>query len=139
MKSIEIHERLIPFSHLPGTFVLLPLTPYRLQIFPSGFFLDTLLGVKPKRLAQSFHHFAGPFDEFTIFQDLERLCVRAVMRKKKFFLSYRIEAKETSVMLVLERCSHESANFLVNEQEVVLAKHSSYCLLDLSETVMPSV
>lgn len=69
---IVISERLRPFSHLPGSYCILPGTTLRLQIFPALVRVEELAGPTPTLLQEIPIHVKGPVSGFTIQQDLER-------------------------------------------------------------------
>ncbi len=75
---IEIAERLRPFSHLPGSYVVLPGSSLRLHIFPTKVVIDELAGSVPATLAVLTFAVAGPLKDFTVVQDLEKGIVQVM-------------------------------------------------------------
>lgn len=100
---IEIAERLKPYIHLPGTYMVLPGSRYRLRIFPAAIELDDLASPTPQALCKITFQLSsdGPFDEFTVQQDLERgeICVWG--KNSKAFLRYRISPQKNDDTIVL--------------------------------------
>ncbi len=81
---IKIAERLHPFSHQPGTHLMLPGSQHSLQIFPTLLRLydhHTLIGEVTFSLT-------GPVRDFTIIQDLERLEVRVFGHTREGYFRY---------------------------------------------------
>ena len=87
---IDIAARFKPFSHCPGTYVLLPGSTLRLQIFPTRLHVDDLAGPLPVSLATIDFDLTGPVDEFSIQQDLERGNVRVWGKTSSGFVRYTI-------------------------------------------------
>lgn len=89
---IEIAERLHPYSHRPGIFVLLPGSSLRLQIFPAMIKVDDLKGPSPVSVAALSFDIQGPLDDFTVVQDLEKGHIRVWGRAENGYFRYRIRA-----------------------------------------------
>ena len=87
---IKIAERLRPFSHESGVFVLLPGSSFRLQVFPQGIVVEDLLGPVPLLLANIEIPITGPVREFTVQQDLEKGCVRIWGFENQGFFRYEL-------------------------------------------------
>lgn len=80
-----IREKLRPFSHLPGTLLLLPGTSHRLEIYPALLKIDETeipIGIQ------------GPVDHFTVINDLDAQEVRVFGFARTGYFSYRIKGKE---------------------------------------------
>jgi len=90
--DIKIAERFRPYSHLPGTYFVLPLTTLRLQFFPSRINIDSIAGSTPSHLGSLSLPIQGPVEDFTIQQDLEKGCLRVWGKALNDFFRYRIEA-----------------------------------------------
>lgn len=69
---ITIGQRLRPYSHLPGTYLLLPGTTTRMQVFPTRVIYEDLSGPFPKHIKTVDYPHTGPVRDFTVQQDLER-------------------------------------------------------------------
>ena len=111
MRPIEIREKQCPFAHLPGTHVLLPSSPWSVQIFP------TKLIFTNHAAADSFTHdleATGSIDGFTIFQDLERGRVRVHSKT----LSYTITHIETEIVIKVKRGPIQDRTFIVQEHAI---------------------
>ena len=102
---IEITKRQRPFCHLPGTYVVLPGSSLRLQVFPAMLIIDDLSGALPEPRAAISFEMAGPFSEFTVCQDLEKGDVQVWGKSRTGHLRYRIAALAAGegVMLTLEK------------------------------------
>lgn len=85
---IAIAERFRPYSHCPGTFVLVPGTTVRLQVFPSMISVCGMSGPLPHRNFSIQLPFLGPVKEFTVQQDLEKGVVRAWGHARQGFFRY---------------------------------------------------
>lgn len=70
--QIKIAERLRPFTHIPGTFFILPKSSYRLQIFPALMIIHDLSEAEPILKATIPVPVKGPLKEFTAQLDLEK-------------------------------------------------------------------
>jgi hypothetical protein len=103
---ITIAERLRPFSHQPGTFVLLPGSCFRLQIFPTRLLVENLAGAKPQLLREWDLNLKGPVKDFTIQNDLEKGVIRVWGHYLEGYVRYQIVASSDSKDLILsiEKC-----------------------------------
>jgi len=79
---ISIAERLRPYSHLPGSKLLLPLAGTRVQVFPA------LLKIEGEDFPLSL---SGPVKNFTVQQDLERPSIRVFGEAREGYFRYRLE------------------------------------------------
>lgn len=86
----EIAERLRPFSHLPGSYFMVPGSSLRLQIYPALIRISDLAGSEPIELAEIPLSIHGPLEEFTISQDLEKGGLSVWGKSVKGFLRYHI-------------------------------------------------
>lgn len=90
---IEIATRFKPYSHLPGTQVMLPLSTLCFQIYPTMVEVDDLaIGKHRCKFGLST---GGMVDDFTVQQDLERGCIRVWGKCPKGYFRYRLQACET--------------------------------------------
>jgi len=88
--QIKIAERLHPFSHRPGTALILPGTSLRLQIFPACVRVDDLSEADPVNLSTIFFDIRGPLEDFTIVQDLEKGNIRVWGWSSDGYFCYRM-------------------------------------------------
>ena len=70
--EITIAERLRPYSHLPGTSMLLPGSSYCVEVFPTLLRFFQLTNKEPILLGEFKFKLKGPVDQFTVFNDLEK-------------------------------------------------------------------
>lgn len=70
--QIKIAERLRPYSHIPGTYCILPGSSRRLQVFPAFIRVHDLAGPHPKLIEETALDIQGPVKDFTVLQDLEK-------------------------------------------------------------------
>jgi hypothetical protein len=82
-RRITIAQRLKPFSHVPGTKLILPGSSHQLIIYP------TLIVIDDRKIPIPL---TGPVDDFTIQLDLEKGCVKVWGHYQEGFLRYRIHA-----------------------------------------------
>ncbi|MDE3045734.1 MAG: hypothetical protein KGJ02_03725 [Verrucomicrobiota bacterium] len=92
---IRIGEKLKPYSHQPGTRVVLPLSHCVVQAFPALFRIEGAgewsLGV------------TGPVKEFTVELDLEHNCVWMWGHGNEGYYRLKLEASETGIALTVDR------------------------------------
>lgn len=69
---IEIAERLKPFSHFPGTSLILPGSAYQVQIFPCLIRIFHLRETFPVLITELTLNLQGPLQQFTVCNDLEK-------------------------------------------------------------------
>lgn len=93
---IKIAERLRPYSHLPGTFFVLPGTAIRLQLFPTLIKIEGLFGADPVALGALALTLHGPIEDFTAQQDLEIGCIRVWGKTTGGFFRYCIKALQNN-------------------------------------------
>jgi len=89
---IEIAQRLRPFCHLAGAYVVLPGSSLRLQIYPTLLRIDDLSGSVPTSLAEVSFAISGPLQDFTILQDLEKGSLRIWGKNPQGFFRYAIKS-----------------------------------------------
>lgn len=107
---ITIAQRLKPFSHTPGTVLLIPKTTWEATIFPTKLVFRSLsdLQAKPFELAFSFQ---GPWKDFTLMQDLEKQRVEVFGQSKGGFVRYFIQVKEGRLGIYFEKTPGHSCFF----------------------------
>lgn len=103
---IEIAERLKPFSHLPGSKVILPGSSLRLQVYPARVVIEDLQESIPKQISIIDFKVKGPLDRFTVQQDLEKGYVQVWGWSQNGFLRYRIAAlqENNGITLNVDKC-----------------------------------
>jgi len=69
--KIRLHHTLRPFSHVPGSFAILPRTHLRFQIFPALIKVWEMTSY-PKLIAEMALKINGPVKDFTVQLDLEK-------------------------------------------------------------------
>ena len=69
---ITISERLLPFSHQPGTYCMLPGTSLRFHICPGRIRVEDISGSQPQFVDDIALLLTGPIKGYTIQQDMER-------------------------------------------------------------------
>lgn len=112
---LTIAERLRPFSHLPGTYCLLPASSLALKIFPALIILEDLQVGMPKQLVAIDLQIKGPLKNFLVIQDLEKGNVRVEGKSENGFIRYlcRIDSQK-NFQIRIEKSPEEGivSNFL---------------------------
>ncbi len=89
---IAIAERLHPFSHRPGSAVILPGSPYCVDVFPTKISISDLSQVDASFCFEAVWGWEGPVADFTVVQDLERGEVVVFGKAVQGYFRYRIGA-----------------------------------------------
>lgn len=89
---ITIAERLKPFSHVPGSYFILPGTQLRFHCFPSLVHVEDLSEREPKFVTSLQLNIQGPVTDFTVEQDLEKGSLRIWGHTAKGYMRYCIRA-----------------------------------------------
>jgi len=105
---ITIGQRLRPFSHLPGTFVWLPGTTIRMQLFPTRIVYDDLSGAFPQRIKELDFSRTGPVKDFTVQQDVERGEVVVWGHSKEGYFKFEDLGQRTEGLERLSLGSHKA-------------------------------
>lgn len=121
---INIAQRLRPFSHTPGTSALIPRSSLAAQIFPTRILLTDLATSEKNSLLWVL---SGPFEGFTIVQDLERMQIRVFADAQEGYFRLRFAAKEEGLSLFVERAPKE-ISFVWNEEKKVLKEKEEWIL-----------
>jgi hypothetical protein len=100
---IQIPCRLRPYSHLPGTYCLIPGTFFRVQVFPSLVRIHDLQGLYPRLVSEIPLEVSGPVQGFTVQQDLERNLVRVWADTPTGYMRYRITVPDGTPILTGEK------------------------------------
>lgn len=120
---IVIAERLRPFSHVPGTFCMLPGSTFRLQIFPALLRVHDLAGRTPQFIQEISFDVKGPLDDFTIQQDLEKRCVFVWGKGPKGYFRHKQEAENPYQPKFMERLSlgsHQSQDWTLVQRRLAM-------------------
>ncbi len=131
MRCIQIKERLKPFSHLPGTSLLIPGTVLQTIIFPTKILITDLSLLYPDPLFEIIINFEGPIENFTISLDLERMRVQVAGKSQKGFFDYFIYSHSSSgnPALKTNRMPKDSVGYTIKDlkknilQEKILLPH----------------
>lgn len=94
--QISVADRFRPFSHLPGTYFLLPGTSLRFQIFPALLRIHDLAKQEPRLITEIPLNIIGPVSDFTIMQDLEKGLLKIWGHSGAGFFRYLIAPSNTS-------------------------------------------
>lgn len=95
---ISLRHPFRPFSHIPGTMVLIPGSSFVLQPFPA--LLRAFMYKEDGLVLHTQIPFdSGPLEQFTIMQDLEKGCVAVSGKREKGFLRYEIWNAGDKVLL----------------------------------------
>lgn len=102
---ITIADRFRPFSHVPGTFSILPASILRVQVFPSLIRLHDLSKAEPQLLTEISLGVKGPVSDFTVQQDLEKGHICIWGHTASGYLRYRLAALNDGdgISLILEK------------------------------------
>lgn len=98
---IEISQRLKPYSHRPGTYFMLPGSPYRLKIFPSRLEIDDLSKTIPKPVGSIDLNIRGVVDDFTAIQELEKGTLLIFGHAVNGYFRYGISSAENGTKIAL--------------------------------------
>lgn len=105
---IQIAERLKPYSHVPGTFCVLPGSHLRLQIFPALLRVHDLEGPFPVLFAEINLGITGPVKDFTVSQDLEHGFVQVWGQAKNGYFRFNVNASsDGKFFITIERAPKE--------------------------------
>lgn len=104
---IRCNERFRPFSHTPGTSVVLPGTFFSFQIYPTKLFAYDLSNINPALLRDCVLKLSAPITEFTVQLDLERGWIKVWGKSLQGFFRYRIERTTDSWGIVVEKAPKE--------------------------------
>jgi hypothetical protein len=118
--KIAIAARLRPYSHLPGTFFLIPGSSLRLRCFPTLLSVDDLSAAMPRHIGTLRLPIEGPLEQFTAMQDLEKGEIRVWGASPKGFVRYRIRASGQSVQVIIDKMPVQPLEQLHIEGELKL-------------------
>lgn len=126
--AIKIQGKLSPFSHEPGTAVLIPKSSWKALVFPTRLEVSHLESEESVSTRINFD-FKGPIKLFTVMQDLERSWVRIFGKSKEGFFSYRLFAKDHKLFFYVERSPEEGLVFSMNGSLQSLKRKESLLLM----------
>jgi hypothetical protein len=98
--KIQIAERLKPFSHVPGTFCMLPKSPFSVQVFPTLLCFENLINQDKSECKLDIQ---GPLKDFTIIVDLEKARLEVFGKSKDGFVRYFITYQKEGIILFFEK------------------------------------
>lgn len=101
---IIIADRFRPYSHLPGTYFLLPGTSLRFQIFPTFFRVHDLSIATPQLIAELQLGIQGPVQDFTVQQDLEKACLWIWGNSSSGYFRFCIKSQTDHFTLQATKC-----------------------------------
>jgi hypothetical protein len=123
---IEIAQRFRPFSHLPGTYFILPGTCLRLQVFPTFLKIEDLSCFMPQKCCFIHFHLKGPLDKFSILQDLEKEEIRVWGDSPAGFFRYRVKAIQAGdIEIIVEKAPLQGVQYsyeggsLMGEERII--------------------
>lgn len=137
--SIEIAERLKPFSHLLGTSTILPGIGYQVQIFPCLIRVYHLKESIPVLLTEVELELTGPVQQFTVCNDLEKGRVSVWGKTANGWMRYHlISAQQTEgVRLVADRVPSGGLKLRQRGKDRVLQKQEGHDLIGESMIFTP--
>jgi hypothetical protein len=112
MRRIAICEKIIPYSHLPGTRSLVPCSDWVVEAFPA------LLRVVGKR--DFVIEMAGPIEQFLVQLDLERDCVWISGKAREGCYRLQLTAAEEGLFVTARRVP--KSGIVVGEHQLALNK-----------------
>ena len=108
MKRIEIREKIAPFSHLPGTQCIVPLSDWIVTVFPALLRISESIAIPI--------HITGPVSQFLVQMDLERDCVWISGVAREGYYRLKLSAFEEGLALIVDRSPKEG--ILINSQRL---------------------
>ncbi len=108
--DIRVAQRFRPYSHKPGTRVVVPGTTLRLEVFPSLLRVHSVETRIPHLVSEIDLDVTGPVEKFTVCLDLEKGRVRVWGHAQNGYYRYAVSAKENSVALLVERAPEHGLN-----------------------------
>lgn len=132
---IKIAERLKPFSHLPGTTCLIPLSAWQVQIFPTLLRFSDMMG---KQIALKLG-LLGPMRDFTIELDLENALIRVFGHTARGYVRYQVVSEEKNVVLHFEKTPPEGVEYHLSSQEspAVVKNNEKISIAISQEPIVP--
>lgn len=125
--KIAIEEKFLPFSNLPGTKTVLPLSEEVLQVFPKK--LKFLLAGIDVAI-----DFQGHFEAFTVFNDLEKMRVAVHIKTSEGIFRYFVFCCESAAWLFVEKSPQNGLKVNGSPSE----NKQKICLFELEPTFHPN-
>lgn len=97
--QIEIAQRLKPYSHIPGTQMLLPGSPYHLTVYPARLQICDTFSKDQSPITILDFEIKGPVAEFTALQNLENGSVQVWGKAIDGFFRYTLTAYDSGILL----------------------------------------
>ena len=129
---LTIAERLRPFCHLPGTSTILLGLGYQVEIFPCLFRLYDLNEAYPRRLIEVGIELKGPFQQFTVCNDLEKGRVTISGKAREGWFRYHLISgrQQSQVRLLVDRAPNGGVTFVHGDARDVLKANEGIDLID---------
>lgn len=109
--DLSIDHRLNPFSHVPGTSLLVPGSSFCLKVYPSLIRIYDL-DINGLNLREELYlDLEGPLEQFTVSNDLERKRITVSGKTSKGWIRYHLTAgicRTQGLRFFLDRCPTES-------------------------------
>lgn len=132
--TISISERLRPFTHTPGTALILPKTTLAFRIYPTRFYVEDYSFPKPRRAQIVDFELEGPPKDFTVQLDLERGMIVVYGHFKEGFVRYKIVRGDEGYLLTIDKC-HEKG---IKSQSLDRILYQKECYSILQEGIVLS-
>lgn len=117
MKQIEIGEKIAPFSHQSGTECLVPLSDWKLCIYPALIRISNSIEI-PIRIT-------GPVSQFIVQMDLERDCIFVSGIAQEGHYRFKLSASEEGLSLTVDRAPKGGivigSNVLKTKEKILLS------------------
>lgn len=126
--AVKIRAYLRPFSHQPGSKLLIPKSPWKAVVFPTRLEISDLTSEDKTSTIIDFT-MEGPVKLFTVMQDLERSWVRVFGQSKEGFFSYRLFMEGNNLYFYVERCPDAGLFFSFNGPLQSLKRKESLLLM----------
>src|SRR5579862_7562439 len=130
-KTIDIAQRLRPFSHTPGTSSLIPKTSYAATVFPGRL---ELVCLESKKHIEITLPDLGPLKEFTLLLDLEKEHLVVFGSSSAGYVRYILYRQDNSLVLYFDRLPKEGIELRIQDEKThCIEKQSKVLDADLSE------
>ncbi len=137
---IKIDQKYSPFTHVPGSFLMIPKSMYRMQVFPTKLCIEH---VDTKKVTELDVLITGPIKNFTVICDLEKGCVRISGTSIEGYFYYTIFAAEESIDLHVKRSPKAGMTFRIGSKQHHLSlkethyiiKENSISLIETKERI----
>ena len=123
---IKIDQKYAPFTHVPGSFLMIPKSMYRMQVFPTKLCIEH---VDTKKVTELDVLITGPIKNFTVICDLEKGCVRISGTSIEGYFYYAIFAGKKSIDLHVKRSPKEGMTFRIGSKEHHLSSKETHSII----------